>query len=193
MGRSTKEDFMTSGANAEVATPADAVSALAQRYLDAFDWVDTYAVQLSLRTDAASTAQKAAMRRRVESQGIEFSTGYSVLRALYFAPQRRLNMSEIGSQISMTSASITYLVDNLEKEGIVQRGGDPNDRRVKTIMLTAKGEQVCSTLVPAIVDLMNLTVVDFTEHEKLLFIDFLERYRRNSQALLEAEAPTGAK
>ena len=183
---------MTSGANAQEIVQADAIAALAQRYLDAFQWVDTRAVELCLRSDAASMAHKTALRHRVQSLGIESSTGYSVMRALYFAPEHRLNMSEIGTQIQMTSASITYLVDNLEKEGIVERGGDPTDRRVKSIVLTPKGETLCARLVPAIVDLMNLTVADFSEHEKLQFLDFLERFRRNSEAL-QTPAPSSTK
>jgi MarR family transcriptional regulator, 2-MHQ and catechol-resistance regulon repressor len=182
---------MTIGTNVQDVGQLDAMSQLAQRYLQSFSWVDTRAVELCLRSDAASSAHKAALRHRVQAAGIESSTCYSVLRALYFTPQHRMNMSEIGSHIQMTSASITYLVDNLEKEGVVKREGDPADRRVKAIVLTPLGEKVCASLIPAIVDLMNLTVAGFSEHEKLLFIEFLERFRQNSEALLHDETPTG--
>jgi len=178
---------MTIGSDIRDTTRLDAPATLAQRYLEEFSWVDPSAVEICIRMDAGSIAHKASLRRTVQSLGLESSTGYSVLRSLYFSPQHRMNQSEIGIDVQMASASITYLIDSLEKEQLVRREVGPVDRRMKSIVLTPRGEELCQILIPAIADLMNRTLAGFTEEEKSTFISLLERFRQSALATMKGE------
>lgn len=52
------------------------------------------------------------------------------------------SVNEIGKKVFLTSGSITAALDRLEKRGYVKRENDPDDRRVKQIILKAKGRKL---------------------------------------------------
>lgn len=52
------------------------------------------------------------------------------------------SVNEIGKKVFLTSGSITVALDRLEKRGLVKRENDPDDRRVKQIILTIKGRKL---------------------------------------------------
>ena len=185
MNRSSSEE--TSGLNGAVlGAREDPIGSLAQKYLEQYGWVDTEAIMLCLRTDAASAAHKAATARLFQSLGLERTMGrYAVLRILYFAPTGRMAQYEIGNDINVTSQNVTYLVDGLEKEGLVRRVPDPNDRRSTFIELTPEGTSVCDRLIPAMADFMRNMGRSFSDEEKVLFNSFLERLRQNAEKLAE--------
>ncbi|WP_299453903.1 MarR family winged helix-turn-helix transcriptional regulator [uncultured Microscilla sp.] len=57
-----------------------------------------------------------------------------------------LNQQEIACKVGKDKASITRLVDGLEKRNLVVRISDKNDRRNKLIYLTNEGKQVKAEL-----------------------------------------------
>jgi len=53
-----------------------------------------------------------------------------------------LRPSDIAQSLVVDPASMTYLIDTLEKRGLIQRGDDPKDRRVYRIQLTKAGREL---------------------------------------------------
>jgi len=53
-----------------------------------------------------------------------------------------LRPSDIAQSLVVDPASMTYLMDTLEKRGWIQRGDDPKDRRVYRILLTKAGREM---------------------------------------------------
>jgi len=49
------------------------------------------------------------------------------------------SMSELARFLRMTSANITFLVDKLQAQGLVERQADPDDRRRTIVNLTPSG------------------------------------------------------
>jgi DNA-binding MarR family transcriptional regulator len=167
----------------------DVSARLAERYHQEYDWSDSRAVEACLRSDLASSTHKSAIRHRVQELGMESNTGYPVLRALYFSPGHSMSQGEISNHIQITSASITYLVDVLEREGLVRRTVDASNRRAKMISLTGPGVETCRRVIPAIAQLMNRALAGFSEDEKVMFVDFLDRFWRNSEAEFGVTTP----
>jgi MarR family transcriptional regulator for hemolysin len=70
--------------------------------------------------------------------------GYQVLSAA--------TRSEVGSQLALAQylgidrTVMTYLLDDLEGEGLIERRPDPSDRRARRIVATAKGIGLLVTL-----------------------------------------------
>jgi len=62
-----------------------------------------------------------------------------LLSVLKDAPDRRMRMSEIGSRLTLSNASITRLVDGLEERRYARRVASRGDRRVVYAQLTAEG------------------------------------------------------
>ncbi len=64
---------------------------------------------------------------------------YDVLIELYEAPMNRLRMRDLAHNVVLSRSGLTRLVDNLEKEGLLQRQDDPDDRRGSYAVITDKG------------------------------------------------------
>jgi DNA-binding MarR family transcriptional regulator len=52
-----------------------------------------------------------------------------------------IRLTELADRIGVTKQAIGPLVDDLEREGIVERLDDPDDRRAKRIRWTRRGER----------------------------------------------------
>jgi MarR family 2-MHQ and catechol resistance regulon transcriptional repressor len=95
---------------------------------------------------------EAGLRRQFERQLVA-QTGLSVqwfevLLRLARTPGRRLKMSELASQTTLTPSGLTRAVDRLVGEGYVERQACPEDRRSAYAALTAAGEARIEAAVP---------------------------------------------
>jgi len=50
-------------------------------------------------------------------------------------------MTDLAQAVVKSKSGLTALVDRMEKEGLVERRPDPDDRRVTRVTLTARGEE----------------------------------------------------
>jgi DNA-binding MarR family transcriptional regulator len=64
---------------------------------------------------------------------------FDVLITLFNAPDWRLRMAELAQRVSLSPAGLTHLVARLERERLVARATDPEDRRGAYTVLTTKG------------------------------------------------------
>lgn len=64
---------------------------------------------------------------------------FSVLILLLEAEERRLPMSRIARDLSMTSGGFTKLADRMARDGLIDRRGSSGDRRVIFAALTDQG------------------------------------------------------
>lgn len=67
---------------------------------------------------------------------------YDVLLQLHAAPQGRLTMRDLGRAVVISKSGLTGLVDRMQREGLVERSGDPGDRRIVHVTLTPAGAAV---------------------------------------------------
>jgi DNA-binding MarR family transcriptional regulator len=140
-------------------------------------------MEIVMRLTSTSALQRAAQIRLFRSKGQERSIArYTILRILYFSDGRLISQKEIGDQTRATSANVTYLIDGLVGEGLVERVQDEEDRRFSYVRLTPAGEELAAQLVPIMVEFMNSSTEDFTEEEKATFIRLLEKFRRNAES-----------
>lgn len=73
---------------------------------------------------------------------------FDTLIRLARSPRRRLRMSDLAAQTSMSTSGITRIVDRLERAGSVRREPDPADRRSSYAVLTDTGLQQLAADVP---------------------------------------------
>ena len=62
-----------------------------------------------------------------------------VLFQLVAAPNHQLPLGELAEQLEVTPRNVTGLIDHLERDGLVERVDDPDDRRSTYARLTAAG------------------------------------------------------
>ena len=83
---------------------------------------------------------------------------YGVLDALlYFGS---LQLGQLAEKVLRSEGTMTTVVDNLERRGLVERERNQHDRRVVKVSLTEAGRQLISEVVPvhvaAIVEAMGI-------------------------------------
>jgi DNA-binding MarR family transcriptional regulator len=58
-----------------------------------------------------------------------------------------VSASDLSSQLQITPAGVTHLINPLEEAGYIERLSDPTDRRVVLIGLTSKGRDLAEILI----------------------------------------------
>ncbi|MGS0764129.1 MarR family winged helix-turn-helix transcriptional regulator [Syntrophomonas curvata] len=96
-------------------------------------------------------SMRAAMKKidkhlsaQLEPYGISIPQMF-VLTCLY--DENGITLKEIGHRTLIDSSSMTVLVDKLEKDKLVERQLDPEDRRAIRVFITEKGEAIADDLV----------------------------------------------
>jgi DNA-binding MarR family transcriptional regulator len=79
-------------------------------------------------------------RRLVKSNGMSISS-YDVLLRLTWAGSSGLRMSELATQLLMTTGGLTRLVDRLERDGLITRTRDAHDLRGYVARITPAGRR----------------------------------------------------
>ena len=171
---------MTQDQEAQLTTYPQRSAAL---YARAFDWADADAIEAALTVNTAFSAQAGALSRLCTAMGISRTVGrHALIRLLHFAEGHRLTQFEVANEMQVTSSNVTFLVDGLEKEGLVRRAPHPSDRRTVYVELTTEGKAFSQLLVPSMARFMSAMLAGFDEAEKRAFIGLLDRFRRNAEA-----------
>lgn len=74
------------------------------------------------------------------------TTEFSVMEFLYSKGEK--SIQEIRDRVLLASGSATYVVDNLEKKGYVNRIINETDKRVTYIKLTREGKDLINNIFP---------------------------------------------
>lgn len=83
-----------------------------------------------------------------------------------------LNPSELADDIGVTRATMTGLLNGLEKEGFIKRN-ILDDRRKTAIYLTEKGKSVLNTLIPLYSNYVTKIFSKTTEEEQQFLVNLL--------------------
>ncbi len=78
-------------------------------------------------------------KESIASYGLTTSQ-FFMLIALY--EENGILISKLAEKVALDRATLTGLVDRLERDGLVKRTNDPNDRRAIKIYLTDKAEDL---------------------------------------------------
>lgn len=76
------------------------------------------------------------------------------------------NVKNLAERLSLESPAVTGLVDRLEKEKMLERRSDPEDRRALRVYLTEKGRSLAEKLIPIAVDFNNKLKSLFTAEQE---------------------------
>lgn len=93
--------------------------------------------------------------------------------------QDGINQQEISAQSVKDKVSITYLVDNLSRRGLVFRQEDGNDRRNRLVYLTPDGRQLRQTIRPWVEEMYARASRNIPMDDIASCLDVLERMYQN--------------
>ena len=100
---------------------------------------------------------------------------YGVILQLY--DHETLALSELSKLIFCGNSNLTALVDRMERDGLVQRLNNENDRRVKEIRLTEKGRELAPKVIGEYRPFLHQMMGRLSPEEQRVLIDLLTRLK----------------
>ena len=85
------------------------------------------------------------------------------------------NQAAVAEQLGIDRTVMTYLVDDLEKAGLVERRPDPADRRARQVVLTPKGRKSYKAAAGRIAEVERGVLANLSNEEVDLFRKLLTR------------------
>lgn len=111
-------------------------------------------------------------RRDIRRFGLN-QTEFAVLELLYHKGPRPLQ--QIGEKILITSGSITYVINKLEKKELLKRNPYEEDRRVIYAVLTERGQALMEEIFPQHAETLTEAFRGLTAEEKQLAIELVKK------------------
>lgn len=136
-----------------------------------------YALSLSSKIREAGNA---FLIKKLKEQGLDSlapSHG-DILSVLY--KYEKLTMKEIADRIHRTKATVTVLIDKLERENLVKRKKSTEDNRSTYIVLTQKSIDLRPVLEKIAEELNTMLYKGFTKDEAKQLDQLLEKMLKNT-------------
>jgi DNA-binding MarR family transcriptional regulator len=107
-----------------------------------------------------------------------------------------LSPTTIAERLIVTTASVTSLLDTLERRGLVERHPDPTDRRKLLIKITPDGKALVDRFLPEVVALQTAALAPLAEAQRRQLVDILATLGAGLSTLdadqaIRAAAPRG--
>lgn len=107
----------------------------------------------------------------IEPHGLTVSQGYALLA---FQPKEASRMSELSGNMGLAGSTMTRMVDQLVRKGLVIRETDDQDRRVVRVGLTPRGHEIRRLLEMKSQELFKLVLLEIEEGKRGNVIDAME-------------------
>ncbi|ANS75881.1 MarR family transcriptional regulator [Paenibacillus yonginensis] len=131
-----------------------------------------------------SKAYRSLMDRAVKDMkqyGLTASE-FTILEVLYHKGSYPLQ--QIGEKVLITSGSMTYNIDKLEKRGLLKRVPSASDRRVILAELTDAGRKLFDDIFPRHAAFVDSMMPGLTREEKRVLTEQLKKLGKNAAGAL---------
>lgn len=88
----------------------------------------------------------------------------------------------LAGQLGIDKTAMTYLIDGLERAGLVERRLDPADRRARQVLVTAKGQAALAEAAQRLAGIESRLLAPLAEDEARQFRDLLGRVATAARA-----------
>ncbi|HEY4247301.1 MAG TPA: MarR family transcriptional regulator [Lacunisphaera sp.] len=97
--------------------------------------------------------------------------------------------AELADAAGVTRATMTGLIDTLERDGFVKREPDPNDRRMMSVRLTPEGERFLGDYLPRHFQAIASLMSPLSESERKTLVRLLGKVQQHAATLNGAKKP----
>jgi MarR family 2-MHQ and catechol resistance regulon transcriptional repressor len=104
-------------------------------------------------------------------------TQFAVLEALYH--KGSMPLREVSRKLLVTGGNITFVADQLEKAGLLERRRQADDRRVVHACLTPKGRSLIEKIFPLHADRMRRAAALLTPREQSQLAELLKKWGKS--------------
>lgn len=106
-------------------------------------------------------------------------TEFSVLEVLYLKGKQTIN--QINESILISSSSMTYVIDQLEKKGFLHRQACPEDRRAIHLVMTDSGSNLMKKIMPEHQELVNEMFSEINNDDTVTMVKLLKNIRKRAE------------
>jgi DNA-binding MarR family transcriptional regulator len=123
--------------------------------------------------------------RMMKAEGVTLAQS-RLLEVIQETPRAR--WSDIATVLGYSPRTITEAIDSMERDGLVARSPDPNDRRAKILTITRKGARDLKNAQKARDRVRGIFFGVLAEDERVRLFEMLERMREAVRSLDDAES-----
>lgn len=97
--------------------------------------------------------------------------------AALYAAQRDpgLDQRTLAATIGFDTSTIGGVIDRLERRGLIERRASPSDRRVRLLHVSAEGEALLDTVIPAMLKAQKRILAPLAPAERPQFVAMLKK------------------
>lgn len=106
---------------------------------------------------------------------------------MHLAEDDGQSLKELTKKLEIKPATVTVMVQRMEKSGLVVKKPDEKDQRVSRIFITAKGHDICKKIEKIIEQMERECFEGFTVEEKIIFRRLLLQMRNNIEEKMKQE------
>lgn len=147
-----------------------------QKLSEACPNADPKAVDLTVRLMICANELEEVMTHHFQEYDLTQGR-FSTMMYLYKHPARKAKPIEIADYLGVTRGNMTGLLDNLERDGMVCREDDPDDRRINYVCLTDQGQKHLKKMLPVHFQRIRKLVEPLSKQERETFLSCLEKLR----------------
>ncbi|HAM81902.1 MarR family winged helix-turn-helix transcriptional regulator [Ornithinibacillus bavariensis] len=119
----------------------------------------------------ASKSVQELIKKDISNYGMRTSD-FEILEVLYH--KGKLTVREVSEAVLINTGSITYVIDKLEKKGLIERNNCKDDRRVVYIQITAEGRKLMDDIFPQHQKVIEALFDGVAEEDKKTMIEVLK-------------------
>lgn len=119
------------------------------------------------------------IKKEITPFGLNYNE-YEILKYIYHNGDQPIQ--KIGEEIRVTSGSMTYLIDKLEKNSHIVRIPCTSDGRVMYASLTKEGKELMDQVMPKCSYRINHVIEEFEEEDINRTIQILDRIKNRLSA-----------
>jgi DNA-binding MarR family transcriptional regulator len=111
-----------------------------------------------------------------------------VLVLLDSAENGSMRSSELADHAKVSRATVTGLLDTMEKAGLVARAADPRDRRAWNVKITLKGEKLLASVQPQLMAWTQEILSALSPNERTQLVKLLRKTQQAFAATKSGES-----
>ncbi|WP_090933818.1 MarR family winged helix-turn-helix transcriptional regulator [Nonomuraea jiangxiensis] len=134
-----------------------------------------------------------ALDRDLKANGCQPLTACEVLSRLGAAPQGRLQMHELARRCFVSKSGISQLVTQLQRQGLVERGGDADNLRITYAVLTDRGRDELGRSAPIFLGGVGRYFSQYLDEDEMRsLVTIMNKVLLGHGQTVEAPDPRGA-
>ena len=114
----------------------------------------------------------------VQLKDIGLSHGQAIaLKIIY--EEATIKQEDLNKRLQIDKSAVTRILNTLKEKGLIIKEIAKEDKRNQMISLTEKGKVEAKFVIESFAKLENNALKDFTDEEKMQFVNFLNRVNKN--------------